>query len=261
MVELRSACIAAKDGSEHHAREVLKLLLELGQPAVIEKHTAEILGEEGVDLERAEADFLITIGGDGTILRALQRTTLPIFGINAGGRGFLTECDLTDFDERLRRVFRGEASIEERSKISTDLPGMPDATNEFFLRRVNKPIRFSVSIDGDLIREERGDGVMVVTPTGSTSYSLGLGGPILDLGVEAFLINFVAPFDPSTRPVVVPSSKEIELELEEWEAFLDCDGESRIRVERGSVTFKKSLVRAKFVRLGHDFYERVREKL
>ncbi len=260
MVKLNSAGIVAKKGSEINARRVYEFLTELDRTFVLERETAKGMGKTGIDLEEIKADFLIAIGGDGTILRTLQHSTLPIFGINAGGRGFLTEVDFGNFEQGLERLFRGEATIEVRSKISSNLPEMPDATNEIFLRRGKRPIRFRVIMDGELIKEERGDGVMVVTPTGSTSYSIGLGGPILDPRVDVFLINFVAPFDLSARPVVVPSSKVIELELIEGEGFLDCDGQRIIRVEK-KIILKKSADQAKFVRLSDNFYERVREKL
>jgi len=261
MVELNVATILSKKGSEQHAVRVQDFLLGLGHTVWMEKETAERIGEKGVDLSTSGADFLITVGGDGTILRALQLADLPIFGINSGGRGFLTERDLTNFGDGLKKVFRGEATIEERNKISCSIPGVPDATNEIFLHRKRKPIRFRISIDGELIREERGDGAMVVTPTGSTSYSLGLGGPVLGPGVDAFLVNFAAPFDYSIRTIVVPASATIELELIEGEGALDSDGQRSVEVEEAKVELKKSQKRARFVRLGGSFYQRMREKL
>ena len=215
-----------------------------------------------------KADIVVTIGGDGTILRALEKIEKPVFAINSGGMGFLTEIESKYAKEGIQRVLDGKYNVEERAKIKVDVDGkrLPDATNEVTVQtsRIAKIIYLQVLIDGELLETFGADGIIVATPTGSTSYSLSAGGPILDPSVDAMVIAPLAPFKLAARPWVVPLKKEIQIKLlhKSKGSKIVIDGESPIEVTPDSkIIITGSERKANFVRFGESFYQMVRLKL
>ncbi len=214
------------------------------------------------------ADVVVTIGGDGTILRALSKIDKPIFTINSGGMGFLTEVESKYAKEGLQRVIDEDYNIEEKAKIKTVVDGkrLPDATNEVTIQtsRIAKIIYLQVLIEDELLETFGADGVIVATPTGSTSYSLSAGGPILDPGVDAMVIAPLAPFKLAARPWVVPLKKEIQIKLlyKSKGSRIVIDGESPMDVTPESkISITGSDKKARFIRFGESFYQMVRLKL
>lgn len=214
------------------------------------------------------ADIVITIGGDGTILRALEYIDKPIFAINSGGMGFLTESDPDDAIKGLNQIINDKYNIEERAKLKVTVDGkrLPDAANEVTVQtaKIAKMIHLEIYVDNELLETFGADGVIVATPTGSTSYSLSAGGPILDPAVNAMVITPLAPFKLSTRPWVVPLEKKIGVKLlpKSKESKIVIDGESALSITLDSnIEITASEKKARFVRFGESFYQMVRLKL
>jgi len=215
-----------------------------------------------------KADIVITIGGDGTILRALEDIEKPIFAINSGGMGFLTEVESKYAKSGLKRVVSGDYNVEERAKLKVMVDGkrLPDAANEVTVQtaRIAKMIYLEVYVENELIESFGADGVIIATPTGSTSYSLSAGGPILDPSVGAMVIAPLAPFKLSARPWVVPLDKKVGIKLvhKSKETKIVIDGESPQLVSMDSkIVITGSEKKARFVRFGESFYQMVRTKL
>jgi NAD+ kinase len=215
-----------------------------------------------------KAEVIVTVGGDGTILRALGIIDKPIFAINSGGMGFLSEVESKYAISGLQQVIEGDYNIEERSKlrISVDGDRLPDATNEVTIQtaRIAKIIYLQIFIESELLETFGADGVIVSTPTGSTSYALSAGGPILDPAVNAMVIAPLAPFKLAARPWVVPLGKKIGIKLlyKSKESYVVIDGESSKQVTPESeIIITGSEKKAKFIRFGESFYQMVRLKL
>ncbi len=215
-----------------------------------------------------KANLVVSIGGDGTILRALEKIEKPVFAINSGGMGFLTEVESKYAKEGLQQVIDGEYNIEEKAKIKVTVDGkrLPDATNEVTVQtsRIAKIIYLQLLIEGELLETFGADGVIIATPTGSTSYALSAGGPILDPGVNAMVIAPLAPFKLAARPWVVPLNKEIQVKLlhKSKGSKIVIDGESPMDVTPNSkIIITGSEKKARFVRFGESFYQMVRLKL
>lgn len=251
------------------ADEIYDFLKEKGE-VFAEKSLAKNKGIKGYSLEEInlEADIVITIGGDGTILRALEKVDKPIFAINSGGMGFLTEIESKYAMSGLEKLLDGKYNVEERSKLKVivDNNRLPDATNEVTVQtpRIAKIMYIKIFIDDELIETFGADGIIVATPTGSTSYALSAGGPILDPTVDAMVIAPLAPFKLSARPWVVPLKKMVGIKLlaKSKESKIVIDGESPQSVTpESNIIITGSEKKARFVRFGESFYQMVRLKL
>ncbi len=221
----------------------------------------------------ADVDLWVTVGGDGTILRAQAITEKPVLGINAGAIGFLAEVEPPQAKDAIQAVLDGKHRIEERHKLACLLDGepLPDAVNEITLqtRRIAKLIRFRVDVDGETMDTYRGDGIIVSTPTGSTGYAMSVGGPLVHPGVSGTILAPIAPFKLAARPWVVPSASTIDIKLLErdsaqgiQQARVVVDGQKGHDVATGAtLRVTPSEHKARYIRLGSGFYERVRTKL
>jgi NAD+ kinase len=215
-----------------------------------------------------EADIIICIGGDGTILRTLQQTEAPVLGINAGSLGFLTEVPPDGIKDALSRIIEGNYEIEHRSRIKTLLNGekLPDATNEAVLS-TNTPSKiqiFDFYIDMEWAQTLRADGIIISTPTGSTSYAFSAGGSVLDPRLEALEIVPIAPFRINARPIIIPDRSVITLKVAHKTrgANLVLDGYFRRNIKnKDELLFTRSKMTAKFIRFDMNFYSRFAEKI
>jgi NAD+ kinase len=215
-----------------------------------------------------KADIVVTIGGDGTILLTLEQIDKPIFAINSGGMGFLAEVESKYAIEGLQRVIDGNYNIEERAKLKIILDGkrLADATNEVTVQsdRIAKILYLKIFVDDDLIETMGADGVIVATPTGSTSYSLSVGGPIMDPTVNAMIIAPLAPFKLSARPWIIPLEKNVRMRLlaKSKETKLVIDGrDAKSVTSESDIVVTGSEKKARFIRFGESFYQMVRLKL
>lgn len=219
-------------------------------------------------LPEIKCDVMIAIGGDGTILHALQHNKAPVFGINMGELGFLTEIEPIELTDGLRRVLSRDFFIEHRLKIASSLNGkrQPDATNEVAVKtkRLAKILQFELAWgDRELLRV-RGDGMILATPTGSTSYAMSAGGPIVDPRMDCLTLVPLAAFSLSSRPMVLPPDTVMQMRLmqPEKEAAIVVDGQYETEMHEGDLlTLYASEERAKFVRFRQQFYHRLKSRL
>jgi NAD+ kinase len=235
--------------------------------------TADVLGIEGVPVERMReegVELIISVGGDGTVLRniAKMKDPLPILGINMGTLGFLVDVEPEDALETIEEVLYG-FSYTERMRVDVFLNGemLETATNEIAIMSAKpaKIIQFEVYVGDCLLDSMRADGVVFATPTGSTAYAMSAGGPIINPRVNAIVVVPVAPFKLSSRPWVIPSDSEITIRLSapKKEAVIAIDGQKSYRIKPDdTVKLKKSKFPARFVKISDTcFYERVQKKL
>jgi NAD+ kinase len=251
------------------AGEVYELLTK-NDEVFIENKLAKIKKIKGYTLDEinTKADVVVTVGGDGTILRALEKIEKPIFAINSGGMGFLSEVESKYAKEGLQKVIDGKYNVEERAKLKVMVDGkrLPDAANEVTVQtaRIAKMIYLQLTVENELLETFGADGVIIATPTGSTSYALSAGGPILDPSVNAMVIAPLAPFKLAARAWVVPLGKKIGVKLlyKSKETKIVIDGESPQNVTPDSnIVITGSEKKARFIRFGESFYQMVRLKL
>jgi NAD+ kinase len=251
--------------AKDYTRRVMKALE--GCDYVLDEGIAGDFGMEGSSIEEMKVDIMITIGGDGTILRTFMRNKAPLIGINAGGVGFLAEINVNDIEEGIKRLRSGEYIIEERFKIRPWYNGeyLADAVNEAVIHTdsIAKIRHFKVYVNDKLMTEVRADGIMVSTPTGSTCYAMSVGAPLIDPRVNAVVIVPMAAYKFASRPFVVPADAKIRVEtIMDSGCLLVVDGQAEYEI-RGKtyVDFIRSPETVRFIMFNTDFYTKVREKL
>lgn len=239
----------------------------------------EWLRERGhrVSQEGGSADLVVSLGGDGTMLRAAQvahRADAPLLGINLGTLGYLTEVDAPAALEAIQRVVAGEHEVEERMMLACSVISAADeavadfvALNEVLVERSSRYrlVRLGVAIGGESLTDFNADGVIVATPTGSTAYALSAGGPIVSPAARCIVLVPVSAHIMSARPFVLDGEETVEITVlsGEQQASLSLDGAigrdlpsgSRVRVRRHPRSLR--LVRVG----GPGFVERLRAKL
>jgi NAD+ kinase len=227
------------------------------------------------DLGSRPLDFVIVLGGDGTLLstsRAVAKAGIPVLGVNLGSLGFLTEVPLPELYEALEEVDQKRASVESRSLVQCQLmregnclmsyAALNDViVNKSAIARLND---YDLFIDKAFVTEYKADGLIVSTPTGSTAYSMAAGGPILTPSVDAFVITPVSPHSLTHRPLVVRDSAEIEIVVKtgEEQAYLSVDGQVGMPVRDGDRIFcRKADYQVQLLRIRKAFFEVLRTKL
>ena len=221
-------------------------LASKGVQVAANPEAAALLGVEPVLIEElAEADLVITFGGDGTLIRAANACSekgTPILGVYYGRFGFVTQCSGSEIRACLAEFMEGHAVLEERMMLQTELlrAGQVVATlhslNEMSLQRdaAARMMTFRVVVDDHVLTKYPADGVMIATPTGSTGYSLSAGGPVVDPKVQALLLTAIAPHTLSARPLVLSPDSKIEIDLEtEGDSILSGDGQTRLHLLSG----------------------------
>ena len=250
--------------------DATRRILEFLEPAhevVLETEIAKDLGRTGVPLAHMKPDVLLAVGGDGTILRALQLADAQILGINSGSLGFLAEVYAQEVETFLDRIVKKEYKVEERLRLKVTVDGrrMFDCLNEAVVHTANvaKIRHFEVRLDGALVTRVRADAVILATPTGSTSYSMSVGGPIVDPRVPGIVLTAIAPFKPSCRPHVFPASETVRVGLvKPKECLLVMDGQHETHLKgTEEVAVTASERPARFIRFRDDFYRRFEEKI
>jgi NAD+ kinase len=177
-----------------------------------EKHEREADGDP------AKADLVVVLGGDGTMLRALQRALgsgTPVIGVNFGEVGFLTSISAEDLEAGLQRVFTGEYVIVELPTLDAEVGGERHvAVNDVVVASsiVGRMVELGWAVGGEDLGELPCDGVICSTPSGSTGYNLSNGGPVLVWGLDAQAVTFIAPHSLHARPLVVPRGRDVEIE-------------------------------------------------
>ncbi len=243
----------------------IELLLE-------EKSALMITEPEGLSLDKLceEVDFLISVGGDGTLLSVVRNSfkyNLPILGIHMGTLGFLTDILVEELPIFLNDFKTGKYRIDNRMLVECCVNDKCFvAFNDIVISRktVSSMIKIKAKINGNSFNSYYGDGVIISTPTGSTAYNLSVGGPIVYPLTEAFIITPVASHSLTQRPLVMPADIEIEFKIvDEQGAILLIDGQDTYEVEDKAVI--KVTIASKKAKLIHrtkrDFFEVLNDKL
>ena len=241
-----------------------------------DRESAEAVGLAPVPNEAfAEADLVVSFGGDGTLIRAAHLCSdrgTPILGVYYGRFGFVTQCDGPELGACLSAFVDGQHVIEPRMMIQADLSRQGKtvttvhALNEVILQRsvTVRMLTFEVAVDGLDLTTYPADGVMVSTPTGSTGYNLSAGGPILDPKLQCLGLTALAPHTLSARPLVLSAESVIRFRITvEGDAVLSADGVTRLHLLSGDeVVVKRSPRLTNLVSLDkHDFLVKLNERL
>ena len=257
-------------------RRVAEELLAVAARHVGETWLASAWDEEATREHMPGTDLLLCIGGDGTVLRA-ARAVVPhdtlLLGVNMGRLGFLTELDAPSALERLPDVLAGAGRVEERAMLHAQIvdgetaAARHEALNDIVIGRValGRTVQVTVGVDGQRMADYRADGVIVATATGSTAYSLSVGGPVLHPESREILLTPLAPHLAPRNSVVLPPTAVVEVQLApNQQATFSVDGERDLDLMSGeTVRVTISPHRARFVRLGPpaQFYERLSRRL
>lgn len=270
VVRIRIGFVSRKDPESVRMAGTLIEHLSSSAGIQVEPETAEQLGLAGTPIESMSVDFIVSIGGDGTILRTIHRMKdpMPILGINMGTLGFLVDVEPQDAVLTIEQILSGfEVDERARLKIALDRKDLPPATNEVALITASpaKMLDFEITVNGSILERLRADGMIFATSTGSTAYAMSAGGPIVDPHVEAIVLVPVAPFKLSARPWVIRGDSVIgvELKLPGKEALVVVDGQTMATISSDEVlTMSKAEYPARFVKTRRDgFYEKVKSKL
>jgi NAD+ kinase len=221
-------------------------------------------------------DMLISIGGDGTMLRAatlVRDSGIPLLGVNAGRLGFLASVQKENIANFLQLVIEKKYTISPRSLLSLqcipeneDISELNFALNEISVSRkdTTSMITIETDLNDEYLNSYWADGLIIATPTGSTGYSMSCGGPILTPHVESFVITPIAPHNLNARPLVIPDSTEIRLRVSGREEFYLVSLDSRIASVRNEsvLTIKKTPYKINMVEImGETFLKTLRNKL
>lgn len=229
--------------------------------------TREELMAEGVD-------YVITLGGDGTILGCvafLGSAEIPIMGINLGRLGFLASTEMRYTEEALRVLRDQTYQVSHRSLLQVDMDhdlfgDQSFALNDFTLhkRDTSSMVIIQASVDGEYLNTYWADGLIIATPTGSTGYSLSCGGPILFPRSGNFVLTPIAPHNLNVRPIVIPDSSEILLEIEgrSGQFLATLDSRSKTIGEQHKIRVSKSNIEAQLIQLPETtFSETLQQKM
>jgi len=268
---LRAGLVSRTDrkGALGVVRRIDEYLESKGVEVHMDTETALASDNPGknTDLGEIEADFMITVGGDGTILRTamqMREPGTPILGVNMGSRGFLTEVPADKVEEALDRVIAGEYSIEECLKLSSRNFALdrtfPDSLNEVLVASSlpSKALDMRVSVDGKEVLDIQADGILVATPVGSTAYNLSARGSILSPTVDAMIITAICPYSYFSS-LVIPTSSRVTIELlkAKTDALTIIDGRDYTATKPLSkIEVWASEHKARFIRF-RSFYERL----
>jgi NAD+ kinase len=208
-------------------------------------------------------DLIIAMGGDGTVLKALDLDLdCPVLAINYGTVGFLTAGDRTELEGLVRRLLGGDYLVSERILMRCEYPGgAANVVNEIVLRSNWRMINVEVSVDDARIRTIRADGVIVGTPTGSTGYLLSTGSPIVMPDAEIFVLDGLNEYNFTSRPLILPASAHIHLRLPsvlpEQEVGIYVDGNMKATLPPGGqIHLSRAQRRARLIFFDKDYFFR-----
>jgi NAD+ kinase len=233
------------DASVEDSLETLAAhLLGLGRRVLVDPSVASMLktpdaDRPGLDALLDQAQLMIAVGGDGTMLyatRLVARQGIPLLGINRGRLGFLADVGPGDMLERVDQLLAGRYTAEQRQMLVAEIEDGGEARSATALndvvvqrREPGRMMDLETRVDGIYVNTHGGDGLVVATPTGSTAYALSGGGPIIYPGTDAFAMVPICPHTLSDRPLVIPGDRRIEIRLgagERADAEVSCDGVS-----------------------------------
>ncbi len=262
----------------HFAREVVAWLGRHSVRALVDPDAASRLGQPALaaDLETWQsAEFIVTLGGDGTILKAARMAApggVPILGVHMGRFGFIAEAHPRDLFSVLGDLLQGKRSVEERMMLRAEIWRGGECVhsgvglNDMLIKsKMSRMLQLRTLLGGSIFATYPADGIVVATPTGSTAYALSAGGPLIEPTVQAFVVVPVCPHTLSARPMVVPADETIgvELEADGDDVVFAIDGvdpfallsQDRVLVRRAEYTTRLIVLdRATFYRKVRDRY-------
>lgn len=266
----------ARDIDFSVAEMIFNSLTDRGQQIFVSDETRVFPNAKALPKEELakNCDILIVIGGDGTILSVAEsaaRYDTPIFGVNLGNLGFLTEIekyDLPSAGKYLDAIISRKFDIDRRSMLEVFVQDKSYlALNETVLRSSNptKTISIDVAIGAEFVDTFRADGLLLSTPTGSTAYALSTGAPILSPDMGGFILNAICPHSLSNKPLVFSDDKTVEFRLAKSEtpSLLTVDSRCVAELSAGDiVSVKKAKSAVKFIRIkNYKFYTKLADKL
>ncbi|MFS8562798.1 MAG: NAD(+)/NADH kinase [Rhabdochlamydiaceae bacterium] len=261
----------------HHSKELAKsvkeFLVQHKVTVVVEDKEAKEIGAAPLSsIDPKEIDFILSLGGDGTILGLIHHYShlnTPILGINLGHLGFMADVPLDDVYPSLQDLLNGNYNVEERLILQGESSDGEKyfAVNDFVIHRSKNPnlIEIGIHVDGLYLNTFEADGMIIATPNGSTAYSLAAGGPILSPTLEAVVITPICPHTISNRPIVLTSGQKIQLQyLSSYKSVeVSADGLSHHTLQTGAV-FNISCSPKKFRLVNlfrRDYFSTLRTKL
>lgn len=260
-------------------RELCAWLQQKGRDVFVDGSVDPSIGGQRLSPEdfKERIELLVVLGGDGTLIHAaslIEGREVPIFGVNMGSLGFMTEIPVGDLYDRLEETLEGDYTVTERMKLEASLfrgdgPALVtrQVLNDVVISKgaLARIADLEATIDGSLVTLYKADGVIVATPTGSTAYSLSANGPIIHPSLEAVVISPICPHTLTQRPIVVPPDQAIRITLQSanGEVFLTLDGQTGMALEQGDrVEVVRSKDRVLLVRNPRlDYFSILRAKL
>ncbi|WP_312260618.1 NAD kinase [Limnohabitans sp.] len=260
--------------------DVAQFLTRQGCDVVLDKETALHTGlNQYPMLEMAEigkqCDLGLVIGGDGTMLgigRQMARYALPLIGINQGRLGFITDIPIQSYQDVLQPMLQGNYQTEDRSLLQAHV--MRDQRSVFSALAMNDVVvnrggtsgmvELRVEVDGRFVATQRADGLIIATPTGSTAYSLSVGGPLMHPSIGGWVMAPIAPHTLSNRPIVLPESSEISIEIVAGRyVSANFDMQSLAELMLGDrITVQRSEHKVRFLHpAGWNYFDTLRKKM
>lgn len=274
----------SKEASSY-VEHLFNLLIEKGVQVSVNKSLADfikqyfllnkkvVIRDKNLLME-ADTDFLISVGGDGTILDTIttvRDSNVPILGVNTGRLGFLANNTKEEIESSINSLISGDFKIDSRTLLSltsnVNQFGEDNfALNEFTLHKKDSSMMMTVHVfvNGEFLNSYWADGLIVATPTGSTAYSLSCGGPLLSPGSDNFVITPIAPHNLNLRPLVVKDDVEILLKMEgrDKEFLTTLDSRSQTVRKDAIITLKKANFNINLIQFKHqNFFSTIRNKL
>lgn len=216
-------------------------------------------------------DFIVILGGDGTILRwskKIAKYNKDILGINIGNLGYLTDVEKQDGFSAIEKVLKGDYKVEKRMMISVFIDGKEYiCLNEFNVNngKLSRMVKIAMEINGRYVDALSADGLIISTPTGSTAYNLSAGGPILKPDTHLMAITYVCPHALFSRPYVISGDDEIKVYLanKDSKAYVSLDGQESLTIEYGQeIYIKKSNFYTNIIKTNSlNFYDVLRRKM
>ncbi|HOZ86336.1 MAG TPA: NAD kinase [Bacteroidia bacterium] len=223
----------------------------------------------------AKAFFVISLGGDGTLLETVafvKKSGIPILGVNTGRLGFLASVNKNDLQKALKQLLNEKFSLDKRELIEMTgcavdtFNGVNYALNEFTIHKIDRGAMINIDtyIDGVFLNSYFADGLIVSTPTGSTAYSLSCGGPIMMPDSDNFIITPIAPHNLSVRPIIISNNKEISFKIKgrSDSCIISLDSRNAQIAADSEIKIKKANFRVNLINLeGQHFFATLRNKM
>jgi NAD+ kinase len=254
------------------AEMLVDYLIKKGLKVYIEETLSDVLSvkEQFIPLSEMKTDFIVTIGGDGTILRTamnIPKPDTPILTVNRGVRGFLTEVEPAYACEAVDRILKGDFKVEKSTKmaVTAGQETLPDALNDVVIStgEPSKILYTEICKNGKPILKCQADGLIVGTQTGSTGYSLSAGGPVIDQEVDAFVLTPICSLTVF-HSMVFPTDSTLTFNVlrpEKMLVLIDGNYRKTISTDKLMVTITRSKNTTAFIRFESNFYDRLRNRL